>query len=249
MILLKQVSQQYHNEQSPVLSDVSFSVQVGEFVAIVGPSGAGKTTLLRLINHMLVPSSGEVWVDEMRMDIAKGAALRQLQQRIGMIFQDFCLVNECSCLENVLHGGLSRISFWRALSGVYPKNEIEKALVALQKVGLADKADALVSTLSGGQKQRVAIARAMMQEAKVLLADEPVAALDPVTSQQILDLLKGLQQEQGMTIIMNSHNVEQACTYADRLIGLRNGKIYLDAPVDQWTSHDFSALYTGENKK
>ncbi len=249
MIVLKQVSQQYHKEQTPVLRGVSLSVSTGEFVSVIGPSGAGKTTLLRLINHMLVPSSGEIWVNDMRMDIADGAALRQVQQKIGMIFQDFCLVDEATCLENVLHGCLYRIPFWRALLGKYPKEEIQKAREALQKVSLLDRESDLTGTLSGGQKQRVAIARSLMQQATILLADEPVAALDPVTSQQILELLKSLQQENGMTIIMNSHNVEQACTYADRLIGLREGQVYKDASVDEWSAQNFDMLYRGENGK
>ncbi len=247
MLKLKQVSKQYHMNQEPVLQEVSLSIQKGEFVAVIGPSGAGKTTLLRLVNRMLLPTEGEIWVDDVRLDVQKGTALRHIQQRIGMIFQDFCLVDEVTALDNVLHGCLARIPFWRAVGGRYPQMEVAKAHEALRKVGLEDKAGVLTGTLSGGQKQRVAIARALVQEADILLADEPVAALDPVTSRQILELLKSLQVEQNLTIVMNSHNIEQASAYADRLIGLRNGQIFLDAPSEQWTAQDFDALYKGES--
>jgi phosphonate transport system ATP-binding protein len=171
--------------------------------------------------------------------------LRRIQQKIAVIYQDFCLVSESTALENVLHGALYRNPFWRVITGCFTEQDNVRAKEALAKVGLAEKADALVSTLSGGEKQRVAIARALMQQARIILADEPVASLDPVTAEQILALLKTLQQEEKLTVVMNSHNTLQALRYAERIIGLKQGVVVKDAAVSEWDEKGFAAVYGG----
>ena len=243
---LKAVSQAYEKVH-PILQGVSLSVPQGSFVSLIGPSGAGKTTLLRLFNGMVRPLSGEVWVEGRRFDTLKGKWRRQVQQQVGMIFQDFCLVEESSCLENVLCGALGRISLWRALWGKFPEREVQKARQALDLVGLGGREDTLASSLSGGQKQRVAIARTLVQEASVILADEPVASLDPGTGKAILELLRQLQETQGLTVVMNSHNVEQAMAFSQQVVGLRQGRILFQGPADVWDEEKLRGLYRRES--
>ncbi len=240
----KQVRQEYKKGHT-ILNNISLQVPKGQFLSIIGPSGAGKTTLLRLFNGMVQPSSGEVWVDGIRFDTLRGTKRRKVQQKIGMIFQDFCLVEETTALQNVLNGALAELPFWRVLTGRFPKSYQEKAMQCLQQVGLEDKAQDITGHLSGGQKQRVAIARALMQNAAVLLADEPAGALDPWTAHQILSLLQDLQQKTGLTIVMNSHSVQQACQFSQRIVGIRQGKIMRDDFIEAWSNNDFAEVYGG----
>ena len=244
MLELKNVTHQFHKDE-PVLQQVSLHVAEGEFVAVIGRSGAGKTTLLKLFNGMVMPQQGTVRVDGECLSQCSRKRLRQIQQKIAVIYQDFCLVSESTALENVLHGALYRNPFWRVMTGCFTEQDSKKAQEALAKVGLAGKADALVSTLSGGEKQRVAIARALMQQACIILADEPVASLDPVAAEQILSLLKSLQLEKNLTVVMNSHNTRQAAQYAERIIGLKQGVIVKDAPVSAWDDAAFAMVYGG----
>ena len=244
MLELKNVTHQFHKDE-PVLQQVSLHVAEGEFAAVIGRSGAGKTTLLKLFNGMVTPQQGTVWVDGECLSQCSGKRLRRIQQKIAVIYQDFCLVSESTALENVLHGALYRNPFWRVMTGCFTEQDTKKAQEALAKVGLAEKADALVSTLSGGEKQRVAIARALMQQARIILADEPVASLDPVAAEQVLSLLKNLQQEEKLTMVMNSHNTRQAAQYAERIIGLRQGVVVKDAAASDWDEEAFAAVYGG----
>ena len=244
MLELKNITHQFHKDK-PVLRKVSLRVAEGEFVAVIGRSGAGKSTLLKLFNGMVIPQQGTVWVEGECLSQCDGTALRRIQQKIAVIYQDFCLVSESTALENVLHGALYRNPFWRVITGCFTEQDCERAKEALAKVGLAEKAEALVSTLSGGEKQRVAIARALMQQARIILADEPVASLDPVTAEQILALLKTLQQEEKLTVVMNSHNTLQALRYAERIIGLKQGVVVKDAAVSEWDEKGFAAVYGG----
>lgn len=239
---LRQVRQAYQKGHL-ILDGVSLSVPAGQFLSVIGPSGAGKTTLLRLFNGMVRPVSGEVWVAGRRFDTLKGSARRQVQQQVGMIFQDFCLVEEKTCLANVLDGSLCRVSLWQVLLDRFPQKEVERAREALQQVGLADLTDKKAGALSGGQKQRVAIARVLVQQASIILADEPVASLDPGFSRAILELLRHLQQTQQLTVVMNSHNVEQARQYSDRILGLRQGRVVADGAPETWTENLFRELY------
>jgi len=244
MLELKNITYQLHKDE-PVLQQVSLQIAEGEFVAVIGRSGAGKTTLLKLFNGMVTPQQGTVWVDGECLSHCNGKKLRQIQQKIAVIYQDFCLVPQLTALENVLHGALCRNPLWRVMTGCFSEQDQENARAALTKVGLAEKADALVSTLSGGEKQRVAIARALLQQARIILADEPVASLDPVAAEQVLSLLKTLQQENKLTVVMNSHNTAQAVQYAERIIGLKQGVVVKDAPVSAWDEAFFADVYGG----
>ena len=244
MLELENVTHQFLKDE-PVLQQVFLKIADGEFVAVIGRSGAGKTTLLKLFNGMVKPQQGTVWVDGECLSQCSGKKLRKIQQKIAVIYQDFCLVSQSTALENVLHGALYRNAFWRIMTGCFTERDNDKAKEALAKVGLADKADALVSTLSGGEKQRVAIARALMQEAHIILADEPVASLDPVAAKQVLLLLKSLQQEKQLTVVMNSHNKLQAAQYAERIIGLKQGVVVKDAAVLAWDEESFATVYGG----
>ena len=244
MLELKNVTHHFNNDE-PVLRQVSLQVEEGEFVAVIGRSGAGKTTLLKLFNGMVKPQKGMVRVDGECLSQCSGKKLRQIRQKIAVIYQDFCLVEQSTALENVLHGALCRNPFWRVMTGCFTEQDNANAKAALVKVGLAEKDAAPVSSLSGGEKQRVAIARALMQQAHIILADEPVASLDPVAAEQFLSLLKNLQQEEKLTVVMNSHNTRQAAQYAERIIGLRQGVVVKDAPVSAWDEGSFAAVYGG----
>ena len=244
MLELKNVTHQFHKDE-PVLQQVSLKIAEGEFVSVIGRSGAGKTTLLKLFNAMVKPQQGTVWVDGECLSQCSGKKLRQIQQKIAVIYQDFCLVSQSTALENVLHGALYRNPLWRVMTSCFTEQDNKKAKEALAKVDLADKADTLVSTLSGGEKQRVAIARALMQQASIILADEPVASLDPVAAEQVLSLLKSLQQEKKLTVVMNSHNTLQAAQYVERIIGLKQGVVVKDALVPDWDEDSFADVYGG----
>ena len=193
-----------------VLTDVSFGVEPGEFVSVIGPSGAGKTTLFRILNGTLPCDGGEVCIDGQPFSRARGRAKRAVQKRIGTIYQDFALVEPVSCRQNVLNACLPDMALPAALLGLFSRAQIAEAERLLARVGLADKCDEPVCDLSGGQKQRVAIARALMRRPALLLADEPVASLDPVTGRQILALLQDIQRTEGVAILMNSHNLDPA---------------------------------------
>lgn len=230
------------------LTDASFSVGQGEFVSVIGSSGAGKTTLFRILNGSLRNDGGTVLLDGIRFDNASSKERRRLQKRIGTIYQDFALVENTSCLQNVLNACLPDMGFLSSALGLFGKERTEKALCLLEKVGIKDKAYEPVKNLSGGQKQRVAIARALMREPAILLADEPVASLDPVTGRQILELLKQLQLENGLTILMNSHNLELSKEYSDRLIGMKAGCVVFDGPADTDTEYIFRRVYRNDGE-
>ena len=226
-----------------VLTDVSFGVEPGEFVSVIGPSGAGKTTLFRILNGTLPCDGGEVCIDGQPFSRARGRAKRAVQKRIGTIYQDFALVEPVSCRQNVLNACLPDMALPAALLGLFSRAQIAEAERLLARVGLADKCDEPVCDLSGGQKQRVAIARALMRRPALLLADEPVASLDPVTGRQILELLRDIQQDQKLTVLMNSHNLELSQEFSSRLIGLNQGTVVLDAPADTPAKEILAAVY------
>lgn len=225
------------------LSHVSFSVEQGEFVSVIGPSGAGKTTLFRILNGMLPCSEGELYLDGRRFDTLKGRKKRGLQASIGTIYQDFCLVDNASCLRNVLNACLPDMAFLPAVSGFFSDRQIKEAEELLKRVGISDKAGEPVKNLSGGQKQRVAIARALMRHPSILLADEPVASLDPVTGRQILELLKDIRETGNVTVLMNSHNLSLSMEFSGRLIGLKDGSVVFDGPPAGLTEEKISRIY------
>ena len=226
-----------------VLRDVSFTLGDGEFLSVIGPSGAGKTTLFRILNGTELCSGGEVLYGGTHFEAARGREKRAVQQGIGTIYQDFCLVENLSAIQNVLNACLPDMSLAASLLGAFGRERSEQAAAILREVGLADKLEEPVKNLSGGQKQRVAIARALMRNPSILLADEPVASLDPVTGRQILELLRDIQQDQKLTVLMNSHNLELSQEFSSRLIGLNQGTVVLDAPADTPAEDILAAVY------
>ena len=226
-----------------VLRDVSFTLGDGEFLSVIGPSGAGKTTLFRILNGTELCSGGEVLYGGTHFEAARGREKRAVQQGIGTIYQDFCLVENSTCLDNVLTACLPDMALFPAVFGLYGHERCKEALKLLDRVGLSEKAEEPVKSLSGGQKQRVAIARALMRHPKILLADEPAASLDPVTGHQILELLKEIQKTEGVTILMNSHNLELSLEFSDRIIGLKDGSVAFDGKPEQLDETMIHCIY------
>ena len=235
MIIFDHVSKVYPNG-TVGLDDVNLMIRDGEFVAIIGRSGAGKSTLLRSVNRMHQISSGTLTVNGVDVSSLSGKSLRRFRRGIGMVFQSFNLVTRTTVIKNVLSACVPDMPFWRVLLGAFRKEDKIKALESLDKVGILDKAYMRADQLSGGQQQRVALARTLTQGPQIILADEPVAALDPVTAKQVMQDFVRINQEMGISILLNIHHVELALEYADRIIGIRAGRIVYDGPsanVDQ----------------
>ena len=244
MIEFSNVSKVYPNGVVG-LDDVNLTIEQGEFVGIIGLSGAGKSTLLRTINRMHDITSGTLTVDGQEVKNLKGKQLRKFRRNIGMIFQSFNLVTRTTVIRNVLMAKVPEMPFWRVLLGIFKKEDKLNALEALDKVGILDKAYIRADQLSGGQQQP-AIARALVNNPKIILADEPVAALDPVTAKQVMSDFKKINQEMNITILINIHHVELALAYADRIIGIRAGKIVYDGPSADVTEDVLNMIYEGK---
>ena len=225
------------------LKNLDLEINEGDFLIIVGLSGAGKSTLLRTINNLVKPSNGVVFLDNKDITNANKKQLKQIRSEIGMIFQTFNLVNRSTVLKNVLTGRLSKVSTIRSVLGLWPKDQKQMAFEALNQVEILEKAYVRASNLSGGQQQRVGIARALSQKPKVMLADEPVASLDPITSRVVMSYLKKINQELGITTIVNLHFLDLAKEFGDRLIGLRDGELVYDGKVDDVSDEDFENIY------
>lgn len=242
MIEIRNVSKTYANGTKG-LNHINLTIGRGEFVAIVGLSGAGKSTLLRSMNRLHDITEGEIVIDGKSITAAKGKELRRIRRDIGMIFQSFNLVKRSSVLRNVLAGRLGYHSTLLTLLGRFPKADVDLAFQALDRVGIVQKAYARADELSGGQQQRVAIARVLAQEAKIILADEPVASLDPLTTKQVMDDLKRINAESEITTVVNLHSIDLARHYATRIIGLRAGEVVFDGPVSEATDERFTEIY------
>ena len=245
MIEFSNVSKVYPNGVVG-LDDVNLTIEQGEFVGIIGLSGAGKSTLLRTINRMHDITSGTLTVDGQEVKNLKGKQLRKFRRNIGMIFQSFNLVTLNTVIRNVLMAKVPEMPFWRVFLGIFKKEDKLNALEALDKVGILDKAYIRADQLSGGQQQRVALARTLAQNPKIILADEPVAALDPVTAKQVMSDFKKINQEMNITILINIHHVELALAYADRIIGIRAGKIVYDGSSADVTEDVLNMIYEGK---
>ncbi|WP_426449340.1 phosphonate ABC transporter ATP-binding protein [Paenibacillus sp. S-38] len=248
MIEFQNVSKVYPNGTIG-LKNINLTIQPGEFIVIVGLSGAGKSTLLRSINRLHEITDGQILIGGRSITAAKGLELRRLRRDIGMIFQNFNLVKRVSVLRNVLSGRVGYHSTLRTLLGLFPKEDVELSLKALERVNIREKAYSRADELSGGQQQRVSIARALAQEAKIILADEPVASLDPLTTRQVMDDLRRINQELGITTVVNLHFIDLAREYATRIIGLRAGQVVFDGPVAEATDEKFSEIYGRAIKK
>jgi phosphonate transport system ATP-binding protein len=225
------------------LKNVSLTIETGELVVIDGLSGAGKSTLLRAINGFVPITAGSVKVDGVEVRGADAKTLRELRSHIGMIFQTFNLVNRTSVINNVLMGRLSKVPRWRSMLGLWPASEREMALKALERVEIVEKAYVRASDLSGGQQQRVGIARALAQEPIVVLADEPVASLDPVTSHTVMRDLRRINRDLGITTIINLHFLDLARSYGQRLVGLRAGGLVYDGQISDVGEETFREIY------
>jgi phosphonate transport system ATP-binding protein len=248
MIKIKNVSKVYPNGVV-ALKDVNLEISDGEFVAIIGLSGAGKSTLLRSINKMQSITSGSIFFDDIEISTITGKNLRRLRRSIGMIFQSFNLVKRMSVFNNVLAGRVAYHSTFKTIFGLFPKKDKILALNSLETMGILDKAFTRADQLSGGQQQRVALARALTQEPKLILADEPVASLDPITTVQVMDDFKRINKKFGITIIANMHHVDLALKYADRIIGIQAGKIVFDGPSSKINEKTLVKIYGRSLKK
>jgi phosphonate transport system ATP-binding protein len=225
------------------LKDLSLEIPDGQMVVIVGLSGAGKSTLIRAINGLVPLTSGRVLIDDEDVTAADRRQLRRIRSRIGMIFQGFNLVTRTSVLNNVLMGRLYDTATWRTILGRYTPEQIELGMRSLERVEIVEKAYTRASNLSGGQQQRVGIARALAQEPRIILADEPVASLDPPTSHVVMRDLQRINRELGITVITNLHFLDLARQYGDRIIGLRAGELVFDGSGDQVDEHVFEDIY------
>ena len=242
MIIFDHVSKVYPNG-TVGLDDVNLTIQDGEFVAIIGRSGAGKSTLLRSVNRMHQITSGTLTVNGTDVSTLSGKSLRRFRRGIGMVFQSFNLVTRTTVIKNVLSACVPDMPFWRVLLGAFRKADKIKALESLDKVGILDKAYIRADQLSGGQQQRVALARTLTQNPRIILADEPVAALDPVTAKQVMQDFVRINEEMGISILLNIHHVELALEYADRIIGIRAGRIVYDGPSANVDKTVLDAIY------
>ena len=250
---IRDLHHSYHGG-APVLRGITFQVQQGEFVGIVGLSGSGKSTLLRCINRLVEAAAGEVLAPPTLLttqargapvDILKlnGTDLRRLRRKIGMIFQQFNLGKRLTVMDNVLCGGLGYQPVLRSTLRIFTQAERRRALINLKRVGLLDHAYKRADELSGGEQQRVAIARTLMQQPAIILADEPVSSLDPKLSRVILDILKRVCREDGITALVSLHTLELTREYADRVIGLKAGQILFDGPIQDLTDAVVDAVY------
>jgi phosphonate transport system ATP-binding protein len=225
------------------LQGIDLHIADGEFVVVVGLSGAGKSTLVRAVNGLVPLTSGRLEVNGVDVTRLSRRQLRDLRAGIGMIFQSFNLVNRTTVLNNVLMGRLHRVPTWRTLLGLYPKDDVEIAMQSLERVEIVEKAYVRASNLSGGQRQRVGIARALAQQPRVILADEPVASLDPPTSHVVMRDLQRINRELGITTIVNLHFLDLATKYADRIVGLRAGEMVFDGPGHEADATVFERIY------
>ncbi|MEG0742085.1 MAG: phosphonate ABC transporter ATP-binding protein [Clostridia bacterium] len=244
MIEFQHVGKTYPNGVQG-LKDVNLKIKQGEFVAIIGLSGAGKSTLIRTINRMIDVTEGHVLVDDTDVMLLHGRVLRRFRRKIGMIFQSFNLVKRATALKNVLISAVPDMGFINVLFGIFTKEQKLYALEALDKVGILDKAYTRCDQLSGGQQQRVALARTLNQSPTIILADEPVAALDPVTAHQVMADFMRINQEMNISILINIHHVDLALKYASRVIGIRAGEIVYDGPTNSVTQTVLDAIYNG----
>ena len=245
MIVFDHVSKTYPNGYQ-ALKDINLTIEQGEFVAIIGLSGAGKSTLIRTINRMHDITDGTLTVDGVNVMELKDWKIMPIRRRIGMIFQSFNLITRTTVIKNVLTAFVPDLPWWRATFGIFTKEEKMKALEALDQMGILDKAFVRADQLSGGQQQRVALARTLAQNPKIILADEPVASLDPVTAKQVMDDFRRINREMNISVLINIHHVDLALQYADRVIGIKAGEVVYDGPASEVNEAVLAEVYGGQ---
>ncbi len=248
MLTVKNLTKVYPNG-TQALQDVSFEVPDGEFLAVIGLSGSGKSTLLRCINRLIEPTAGQIIWDGIDITAASGGEVRKIRRQIGMIFQQFNLVKRSSVMTNVLSGRLGYVNSFSSLVGMFSKEDRQRAVTNLDQVGLSDKAMVRADSLSGGQQQRVGIARALMQEPKLILADEPVASLDPVLAHTILKYLEQLNKERGITVLCSLHFLDLVHRYATRAIALKDGRVVFQGLPNEIDDAQFKSIYGQEAER
>jgi phosphonate transport system ATP-binding protein len=232
-----------YQDGTKAIHDVNFDLNQGEFAIIIGPSGAGKSTILRSINQLVDPSGGQLLFKGQNIINTKGRLLRQIRREMAMVFQGFHLIKRVSVLRNVLHGRLGYMNGLQGALGLYSKQDIEEAWQLLERVGLEEHAHKRAGDLSGGQQQRVAIARALAQKPSLILADEPIASLDPASSEIIMDYLYKICKEDGITCLVNLHQVDVAKKYGSRIIGIQSGTKIFDGKPSELTDEHIHQLY------
>lgn len=242
MIKFEHVDKTYPNGTRGLI-DVNLEIEQGEFVAVIGLSGAGKSTLIRTVNKMIDITGGKLTVNDVDVSSLKGNDLRQFRRKIGMVFQSFNLVNKTSVINNVLSAKVADMSFVRTLLGLYSKEDKLQALESLDKVGILDKAYSRADQLSGGQMQRVALARTLTQNPEIILADEPVASLDPIMADIVMEDFCRINQDMNITVIINIHHVDLALQYAKRVVGINAGRIVYDGPVENVNKEVLRQIY------
>jgi phosphonate transport system ATP-binding protein len=230
----------------PVLRGITLDVGSSGITAIIGPSGTGKSTLIRCINRLVEPTSGEIFFEDQDLVKLDRGALRLARRRIGMVFQEYNLVERLTVMENLLCGRLGYVAPWKAWLRKYPQADIDRAFSLLDTVGLAGFANQRADSLSGGQRQRVGIARALMQEPRLLLADEPTSSLDPKTSVEIMELISAMGRANGIPVMINMHDVELAKRFADRIIGMSGGRVVYDGGSESLGDEMLKTIYGGE---
>jgi phosphonate transport system ATP-binding protein len=245
-LILKDLTHAY-TSGSFVLKGINITVDSPEIIAIIGPSGTGKSTLLRCINRLVEATSGEIIIDDINFCKSKGVSFRKQRRRLGMIFQEYNLVERLTVIENILSGRLGYMTFWKAARRKFSQKDIDQAFDLLDFVGLTEHAKKRADKLSGGQRQRVGIARAIMQDPKILLADEPTSSLDPKTSVEIMELISHFSREKKIPVLINLHDVNLAKRFADRIIGMSEGHIIFDGKPNDLTDDSLKQIYGGES--
>jgi phosphonate transport system ATP-binding protein len=248
MLIIKNLTKVYDGGVL-ALDNVNFEVEDGQFLAVIGLSGSGKSTLLRCINRLIEPTQGQVLWNGVDVTAATPEELLRIRRRIGMVFQHFNLVNRSSVLTNVLAGRLGYVNPAMSLINRFPKDDIDKAYKQLARVGIADKARQRADELSGGQQQRVGVARALMQDPEMILADEPVASLDPVLAHSIMQHLEQINQEDGMMVLCSLHFLDLVHRYADRVVALNEGKLVFDGLPKEIDDQKFKDIYGQEAER
>ena len=245
-LVVEHLTKVYERGDVLALDDISFSVKKGEFLVLIGLSGSGKSTLLRCINRLIEPTAGKVYFDGIDVTAASSRDLRQLRRRMAMIFQQFNLVRRSSVLTNVLSGRLGYVNPWLSATHQFPHSEIKMAMANLERVGIPEQAYKRADELSGGQQQRVGIARALMQTPELLMADEPVSALDPATSHSVMRYLELMNREDGVTVIASLHFLSLARRYGTRILALKDGKIVYEGLPSEIDEARFKEIYGEE---